>query len=201
MPDVLARTPLIANAIEVIRAARVRALGTVVCALAVAGCAGGTVTETAELKTGANPAPSYALSEVERRATCIELEVTIKGQAPKLKALEAAAEAERQAAAPTLIRALSRAFGPPGSDSKALDDLERERALTNAYGEAYRDKGCGTIETRALTKSKDAATATGGPGTTGTGGTRLSSSPPQQAPELPDSDIKDLEQVALPRGY
>lgn len=160
--------------------------------LLLSGCAGDATVPQAELSTGANPSRAVALSDADRNATCAALEGNIKAQVPRIKSLEAAAKSESQTAAPTLARTFARLFGPPGSDSKALADLQQERALTVAYNDALREKGCATISVEALLAEHKTSTASGG-------GALVSSAPPQAAASA--VNLPDLQQVALPRGY
>jgi len=157
-------------------------------ALLLGGCATGSPDPSAaDLKTGTLAPSRLLLSDAERNSTCVGIETAMQAQAVRIKALEKAADVERKAAAPTLVRTFARAFGSPDSDNKALADLHTEQARLEAFNELLADKGCGTIDTIALVAAPAAAPAVPAPQGT--------------APLPPPSPLDGLEQIVLPRGY
>ncbi len=164
------------------------AMASTAAVLMLAACAG-SLSETAELSTGTVASSRYVLTEAEKSWNCATLEVALKAQAPRLVALESKVKAEREAAAPTVVRTFSRMFGPPGSDSQSLDDLKRERAIFDAYNEALRGKGCTPVSLDGVKLPPPAPVVANG------------HSAPGPATVGATTDLGELQKLVLPRGY
>ncbi len=121
----------------------------------------------------------------------------MKAQAGRIRSLESAAAAEQKAAAPTLVRTLSRLFGPEGSDNKSLAELKTANARLDAFNDLLAEKGCPKLDTAALITTPEATTVAAAKPLA----SPVASSPASSGPAIPVADVTGLDRPILSRGY
>lgn len=93
-----------------------------------------------------SPQRRPAVSKDELRITCLALEEVIVGEIGRMKELEKAAAAERNAPPSTLLHAWQRAFGEAGEGIPALQAYEKKRERIAAMNAELASRGCPTVD-------------------------------------------------------
>lgn len=161
-------------------------------AAVLAGCAsGGSELPASTINTGSVQPARLLIPDAERNATCVAIENSMKSQVARIRTLEVAVEAERKAAAPTIVRTFTRMFGPADADNKSLAELREEEARLVAFNDLLAEKGCSRLDLVALKKSGNLAQIN-----------IDRAGPAEPVVSIPTGvDVPGLEKILLPRGY
>lgn len=113
--------------------------------------------------TGLQPDGRYIVSSEEKALGCRQLTSLVQRQVKDMQAMPDRVAAERDAIPKTVLSAVTRTFGEPGSGLKTLTDYQRARARAVALNGALADKSCVTVDLDApLADSDHIMTAVGG---------------------------------------